>query len=88
MDESSRPSRWLGFAFDATIIASLTTLAVARVIPAMVFVALIGPLVGSRLALRYLRDGGGPPDQGAGGSAVLSLSLAISSIFRRSFGFA
>jgi hypothetical protein len=88
MQDPSRPTRWLGFAFDATIIASLTTLTVARVMPVMVFVALIGPMVGSRLALRYLRDGGGPPDHGAGGSAVLSLAVALSSLLRRPLGLA
>jgi hypothetical protein len=88
MEDSTRPSRWLGFAFDATIIVSLTTLTVARVLPVMAFVALVGPMVGSRVALRYLRDGGGPPDQGAGGSAALSLAFAMSSLVRRPFGLA
>jgi hypothetical protein len=85
MKDTTRPVRWLGFAFDATIIASLTTLTVARVMPMMVFVALVGPMIGSRLALRYLRDeGGGPPNQGAGGSAVVAFAFAVSSLFRRS----
>ena len=67
----------------------LTTLTVARVLPVMVFVALVGPMIGSRLAFRYLRDGGGPPHSGAGGSAVLSLVLrAVSSLVRRSLGLA
>ena len=86
MNDSPRPTWWLGFAFDATIIASLTALTAARVVPVMVFVALIGPLIGSRLALRYLRDGGGgPPDAGAGGSAVVSLALAVATVLRRPF---
>jgi hypothetical protein len=87
MNDSPRPTPWLGFAFDATIIASMTALAALRIVPIMVFVALIGPLIGSRLALRYLRDGGGgPPDGGAGGSAVVSLVLALATVFRRPIG--
>jgi hypothetical protein len=82
----TRLSRWLAFAFDATIIASITTLAVSRVVPVTVFVALVGPLIGSRLALRYMRDGGGPPDHGAGGSATLSFGVALLSLARRPFG--
>ena len=86
MDDRTRPSPWLGFAFDVTIIASITVLAAVRVVPVMVFVALIGPLIGSRLALRYLREGGGgPPDGGAGGSAVVSLALALATVIRRPF---
>jgi hypothetical protein len=84
--DDPRLSRWLGFAFDATIIASITTLTLFRVVPVTVFVALVGPLVGSRLALRYMRDGGGPPDHGAGGSATLSLAIALASFARRPFG--
>ena len=85
MDEPTRPTRWLGFAFDATIITSLTALTAARVVPVMVFVALVGPLIGSRLALRYLRDGGGGPPDGAGGSAVVSFALALATVLRRPF---
>jgi hypothetical protein len=88
MEEPTPPSRWIGFAFDATIIASLTTLTVSRVMPVMAFVALVGPMIGSRLALRYLREGGGPPDHGAGGSAVVSLVFALSTLLRRPFGLA
>jgi hypothetical protein len=83
MEDPNRSTRWLGFAFDATIIISLTTLTVARVMPITVFVGLVGPLIGSRLALRYMRDGGGPPGPGAGGSAVLSLAFALGALFRR-----
>ena len=84
--DDTRLSRWLGFAFDATIIASLTTLTVCRVVPVTVFVALVGPLVGSRLALRSLREGGGGADHGTGGSAMLSLVLALSWLARRTLG--
>ena len=84
--DDARQSRWLGFAFDATIIASLTTLTVCRVVPVTAFVALVGPLVGSRLALRSLRDGGGPPDQHPGGSAMLPLFVALSWLARRAIG--
>ena len=83
MDDPNSSTRWLGFAFDATIIVSLTTLTVTRAMPVTVFVGLIGPLIGSRLALRYMRDGGGPPGPGAGGSAVLSLAFALATLFRR-----
>jgi hypothetical protein len=84
--DDTRLSRWLGFAFDATIIASLTTLTVSRVVPVTVFVALVGPLVGSRLALRSLREGGGPPDHPSGGSAMLSLVVALPWLGRRALG--
>jgi hypothetical protein len=85
--DDARLSRWLGFAFDATIIASLTTLTVSRVVPVTVFVALVGPLVGSRLALRSLREGGGgPPDHHSGGSAMLSIVVAVSWLTRRALG--
>jgi hypothetical protein len=83
--DDARLSRWLGFAFDATIIASLTTLAVCRVVPVTVFVALVGPLVGSRLALRYMREGGGSSDHGAGGGA-LTLLVTLSALARRVLG--
>jgi hypothetical protein len=85
MDDRTRPSPWLGFAFDVTIIASMTVLAAMRVVPVMVFVALIGPLIGSRLALRYLREGGGGPPDVTGGSAVVSLALAFAAVLRRPF---
>jgi hypothetical protein len=84
----TRLARWLGFAFDATIIASLTTLTALRVVPLTVFVALVGPLVGSRLALRYAREGdaGGPPDHGAGGSAIVAVGAAVGWVVRRVVG--
>jgi hypothetical protein len=85
MEDPTRPSPWVGFAFDATIIASLTTLTVTHALPVMVFVALVGPMIGSRLALRHVRDGG-PPHSGAGGSAALALLLAVGSLVRRSVG--
>ena len=88
MDQPTGTSRWIGFAFDATIIASLTTLTVAKVMPVTVFVALVGPMIGSRLALRSRRDGGDPPDPGVGGSAALSLVFALISLVRRPFGLA
>ncbi len=88
MDHHTGSSRWIGFAFDATIIASLTTLTVAKVMPITVFIALVGPMIGSRLALRSRRDGGEPPGPGVGGSAALALVLALISIIRRPFGLA
>jgi multisubunit Na+/H+ antiporter MnhG subunit len=82
MADERLPPAWQGFALDALLIISLSVLAALKVVPLLVFLALVGPVVGARLASAKSMSGGAL----AGGSTVIALVLGAWAIGRRVFG--
>jgi hypothetical protein len=72
---------WRGVVLDAVIIASLTVLTALRLANLTLFVALVGPLVGARLAA--VRAG---TTAAVGGSTLLLLALGFWQVVRRAGG--
>ena len=65
---------WHGAVLDIVVVSSLTVLTALHIATLTVFLAVVGPIVGARLAAaRALRGGnGGPP---AGGALAVLLGL-------------
>lgn len=68
---------------DVVVITSMTTLTALHIATLTVFLAVIGPVVGARLAAaRMMRGNGG---NGAGGGGTLAVLLGLFLLLRRPF---
>lgn len=79
MTEQKHQPDWHGATLDVVVIVSLTLLTALHIATLTVFLAVVGPIVGARLAAaRMLRggNGGGGPSSGALG-VVLGLLLPL-----------
>jgi hypothetical protein len=80
MTESTRSFDWHGTLLDVVVIVSMTVLTALNIATLTVFLAVVGPIVGARLAAaRMLRGGhGGGPVGGA-----LAVLLGLLFLLRR-----
>lgn len=75
---------WHGAMLDVVVIVSLTTLTALHIATLTVFLAVVGPIVGARLAAaRMLRGGNGSGGAGSGGTLAVLLGLFL--VLRRPF---
>lgn len=73
---------WHGATLDVVVIASMTTLTALHIANITLFLAVIGPIVGARLAsARVMRGGSG--GGGAAGGGTLAVLLGLLLLLRR-----
>ena len=73
-----------GAALDVVVIAAMTVLTALHIASITLFLAVVGPIVGARLAAaRMLRGGSG--NGSAGGGGTLAVLLGILLLLRRPF---
>jgi len=78
MTEHKPTFDWHGALLDVVVIVSMTVLTALSVAPLTVFLAVVGPIVGARLAAaRAIRGHGGP------GGGALAVLLGLLFLLRR-----